>query len=69
MAFLNDVLKEEIFMFQPPGLKKGGAGKLVCHLYKLFYGLKQSPRTWYKKIDTELRCMEMRQNKSDGNMY
>jgi len=45
-AFLNGVIKEEVFVKQPPGfedLKNPG------HVYKLkksLYGLKQATRAW-----------------------
>jgi len=43
-AFLNGVLKEEIYVEQPQGfINKGNEGK-VLRLKKALYGLKQAPR-------------------------
>ncbi len=39
-AYLNEELKEEIYMHQPPGYDDGL--EHVCRLYKILYGLKQS---------------------------
>ncbi|ONK76589.1 uncharacterized protein A4U43_C03F29880 [Asparagus officinalis] len=42
---------EEIYMIQPLGFKAAGKEDLVCKLKKSLYGLKQSPRQWYKRFD------------------
>ena len=49
-AFLNGDLEEEIYMSQPEGFVVPGKEHLVC-LKKLLYGLKQSPRQWYAKLN------------------
>ena len=51
-AFLHGNLEEEIFMEQLEGFKKPGTDNLVCRLKKSLYGLKQSPRQWYKRFDS-----------------
>ena len=48
-AFLNGDLTEEIYMQQPQGFFTNPS--IVCMLKKSLYGLKQSPRVWYAKID------------------
>jgi Reverse transcriptase (RNA-dependent DNA polymerase) len=51
LAFLNYVLKEEVYIEQPPEyLKKGCEGK-VLKLKKVLYSLKQAPRAWNTRID------------------
>jgi hypothetical protein len=47
-AFLRGDLKEQIYMEQPEGFNQPGQEHLVCKLKKSLYGLKQSPRQWYK---------------------
>jgi hypothetical protein len=51
-AFLHGDLEEEIYMEQPAGSTTRGKEHIVYHLKKSLYGLKQSPRQWYKKFDS-----------------
>ncbi|CAI7795648.1 unnamed protein product [Closterium sp. NIES-53] len=51
-AFLYGILMEEVYMRQPPGYDDG-SGR-VWKLKRTLYGLKQSPRGWYKRIDNFL---------------
>ena len=47
-AFLYGELEETINMKQPEGYIQEGKENKVCILNKYLYGLKQSPRLWYK---------------------
>ncbi|GJY20035.1 retrovirus-related pol polyprotein from transposon TNT 1-94, partial [Tanacetum coccineum] len=46
--FLHGNLEEVIYMRQPPGYEQGNK---VCLLKKSRYGLKRSPRQWYRRFD------------------
>src|ERR1044072_8586167 len=50
-AFLHGNLEEQIYMKQPEGFEETGQ-ELVCQLKRSLYGLKQSPRQWYKRFDS-----------------
>jgi hypothetical protein len=58
-AFLYDLIKEEVFMQQPQGYELPGYENLVCRLNRALYGLRQSPRMWYERINTFLLSLNM----------
>jgi len=43
---------EKIYMKQSEGYIQEGKENKVCLLKKSLYGLKQSPRQWYKRLDS-----------------
>jgi len=52
-AYLNGILKENVYMRQPEGF--GDGTNRVCWLQKTLYGLKQSGREWNKELDRRLK--------------
>jgi hypothetical protein len=46
-----------------------GKKELVCKLKKSMYGLKKSPRMWYKKIDTYMLGLGFTRSKEDHYVY
>ena len=64
--FLNGELHEEIYMHNPEGFICYPS--LVCRLNKSVYGLKQSPRAWYAKMDNFLLSLGFERCKYDPNV-
>ncbi|GKA51263.1 retrotransposon protein, putative, ty1-copia subclass [Tanacetum coccineum] len=67
-AFLHGNLEETIYMRQPPGFEEG-TGNKVCLLKKSLYGLKQSPRQWYKRFDVYMISNGFSRNNYDSCVY
>ncbi|GJT58785.1 retrotransposon protein, putative, ty1-copia subclass [Tanacetum coccineum] len=65
-AFLHGNLKEVIYMRQPPGYEQGNN---VCLLKKSLYGLKQSPRHWYKRFDHYILSNGFKRSSYDSCVY
>lgn len=67
-TFLNGVLKEEVYMFQPSRFENTDKS-LVCKLEKAFYGLKQASRAWFEKIASTLSNLGFHQSKCDSSLF
>lgn len=68
-AFLQGVLKEEVYMEQPQGLEVAGQEQKVCRLHKSIYGLKQSPRAWYERLESEMVRWGFTRCESDHSIF
>jgi hypothetical protein len=68
-SFLHGDLEEEIYMKKPEGFVVKGKKELVWKLKKSLYGLKQSPRMWYQKINTYLLRFGFTRSKQDHCVY
>ena len=54
IAFLNGVLKEELYVEQPSHYEVVGEEQKVYKLKRALYGLKKAPWAWYNRIDSYL---------------
>ena len=68
-AFLNGELEEDIYMDQPQGFQQKDFEHLVCKLKKSLYGLKQSPRAWYQRIDSFFTKEGFTRSEADHSLY
>jgi hypothetical protein len=67
-AFLNGELEEEVYIEQPEGFQLSENTNYVCKLKKVVYGLKQTPRAWYSRLDKYLQQAGFRKRSAD-NLY
>ena len=68
-AFLHGDLEETIYMDQPEGFLAEGKEDHVCQLKKSLYGLKQSPRQWYKRFDAFMTTHGFSRSAFDSCVY
>ena len=68
-AFLHGKHEEEIYILQPEGFEEQGKENLVCRLTKSLYGLKQTPRCWYKRFDSFISSLGYYRLSSDHCTY
>lgn len=68
-AFLHDKLEETIYMSQPEGFAHPKNIHKVCLLNKSLYGLKQSPRQWYKRFDEYMVKLGFDRSRYDNCVY
>lgn len=68
-AFLNSLLREEVYMHQPHGYVHPRYPHYVCKLKRALYGLKQAPRAWCERISRFLMSLGYMQSKADHSLY
>ncbi|KAH9762165.1 hypothetical protein KPL70_000710 [Citrus sinensis] len=68
-AFLHGNLEEKILMSQPEGFEEQGHEEYVCLLKRSLYGLKQSPRQWYRRFDQFMVSNGYSRSKYDSCVY
>ncbi|KAG8496699.1 hypothetical protein CXB51_007954 [Gossypium anomalum] len=68
-AFLHGELEGDIYMQQPEGFTVSKKEDYVCLLKKSLYGLKQSPRQWYKRFDSFMTSHDFKRSSFDSCVY
>jgi len=67
-AFLNGVLEDNVYVDQPPGYHEGGS-RMVAHLRRALYGLRQSPRAWHLRLKEELEGIGFQPSSADASLF
>ena len=68
-VFLHMEFKEDTYMQQPKGFKVSCKVDCVCLLKRSLYGLKQSPRQWYKRFDSFMVSHDFKRSSVDSYVY
>jgi hypothetical protein len=68
-AFLNGTLNEDVVMEIPEGFPYAGNPLKACRVKRALYGLKQSPKAWYSRIDAWLISQGLTRSEYDPNLY
>lgn len=68
-AYVQGELSDEIYMEQPEMFIEENQEDMVCKLKKPLYGLKQSGREWYRKLDNFLLSHGGRRTEADPCIY
>ncbi|GJS57519.1 retrovirus-related pol polyprotein from transposon TNT 1-94 [Tanacetum coccineum] len=69
MDFLNDELKEEVYISQPEGFVDQDNPSHVYKLKKALYGLKQAPRAWYDMLSSFLISQQFSKSAVDLTLF
>ncbi|GKF07612.1 retrovirus-related pol polyprotein from transposon TNT 1-94, partial [Tanacetum coccineum] len=68
-AFLNDIMREEVYVSQPDGFIDQDNPNHVYKLKKALYGFKQDPRAWYDMLSKFLLSQEFSKGTVDPTLF
>nr|GEX05978.1 hypothetical protein [Tanacetum cinerariifolium] len=68
-TFINGILKEEVYVGQPPGFVSKQYPDHVYTLDKALYGLKQVPRAWYNVLSQFLIDSSFQKGSIDTTLF
>ncbi|GKA24895.1 retrovirus-related pol polyprotein from transposon TNT 1-94 [Tanacetum coccineum] len=68
-AFLNGILREEVYISQPNGFVDPDNPNHVYRLKKALYGLKQAPRAWYDLLSSFLLSQGFSKGTVDPTLF
>ncbi|GJS18125.1 retrovirus-related pol polyprotein from transposon TNT 1-94 [Tanacetum coccineum] len=68
-TFLNDILREEVYVSQPNGFVDSNNPNHVYRLKKVLYGLKQAPHAWYDLLSSFLLSNGFSKGKVDPTLF
>ncbi|KAL6319838.1 hypothetical protein AAG906_036906 [Vitis piasezkii] len=62
-------MEKEIYIEVPPRFSSDPTTKKVCKLKKALYGLKRSPRVWFKRFAKVMKNMRHKQSQGDHIIF
>ena len=68
-VFLNNALKEEVYLHQPPGFVIPSKEGKVLRLCKALYDLREAPRAWNAKLDSTFKRMGFMPSLHEATIY
>ncbi|GKB08202.1 putative ribonuclease H-like domain-containing protein [Tanacetum coccineum] len=68
-AFLYSTIKEEVYVYQPPGFIDPTHPNKVYKVIKALYGLHQAPRAWYETLSSFLMENGFRRGTIDKTLF
>ncbi|GJT95649.1 putative ribonuclease H-like domain-containing protein [Tanacetum coccineum] len=68
-AFLFGIIKEEVYVCQPPGFEDPEFPNKVYKVENALYGLHQAPRAWYETLSTYLLENRFRRGTIDKTLF
>ncbi|GKB20533.1 retrovirus-related pol polyprotein from transposon TNT 1-94, partial [Tanacetum coccineum] len=69
IAFLNGILREDVYVSQPDGFVDPENLNHVYNLKKALYGLKQAPRAWYDLLSSFLLSQKFTKGTVDPTLF
>ncbi|GKB36027.1 retrovirus-related pol polyprotein from transposon TNT 1-94 [Tanacetum coccineum] len=68
-AFLNGIIREDVYVSQPEGFVDGENPNHVYKLNKALYGLKQAPKAWYDLLSSFLLSQKFSKGTVDLTLF
>ncbi|GJT53923.1 putative reverse transcriptase domain-containing protein [Tanacetum coccineum] len=68
-VFLYGKIKEEVYVYQPPGFEDPDFPDRVYKVKKALYGMHQAPRAWYETLSTYLLDNGFQRGKIDKTLF
>ncbi|GKD81356.1 putative ribonuclease H-like domain-containing protein, partial [Tanacetum coccineum] len=68
-AFLYGKIKEEVYVYQPPGFEDPEFPDKVYKVEKALYGLHQAPKAWYETLSTYLLDNGFQRGQIDKTLF
>jgi len=69
ITFLNVIIEDEVYIEQPYGFEVHDRETYVCSFNKSLYGLKQVPKAWYSRSDSNMQNIGFTKSEVDPNLY